>query len=142
MFEIVNNQAKISIPDRELRSFLQQAINLLPEKDRTSVSILITLDEEIAALNEKFRGIDSPTDVLSFPSEAENFENGDHLGDIAISVERAAIQAAENDLSLEIELKQLVLHGLLHLSGFDHETDNGEMNSFELDLRDKLNINL
>ncbi len=141
MSEIVINQTKISIPDRELESFLHQAIKYLPEKDRTSVSILVTLDEQIAVLNKKFRGVDSATDVLSFRAEAEDFENISHLGDIVISVERAAIQAAENELSLDTELKQLILHGLLHLCGFDHETDNGEMNSFELDLRDKLHIN-
>ncbi|MEZ5344712.1 MAG: rRNA maturation RNase YbeY [Pyrinomonadaceae bacterium] len=142
MSEIVNNQTNYGIPKQELESFVQCAIPLLPEGSRTSVSILITTDEAIAVLNREYRGIDSPTDVLSFPSEPEEFENTDHLGDLVISVERAALQALENGLSLEMELKQLVLHGLLHLCGLDHESDNGEMNSFELDLRDKLAINL
>ena len=62
------------------------------------------------------------------------------LGDIVISVEQAQKQAAENGLTLEGEIKQLILHGLLHLCGYDHETDNGEMNVYELQLRDKLKI--
>jgi probable rRNA maturation factor len=75
------------------------------------------------------------TDVLSFPAGEPN-----NLGDVAISVETAAAQAKENRLSFENEIAQLILHGLLHLSGYDHETDNGEMNRLELRLRRKLDI--
>ena len=64
----------------------------------------------------------------------------DFLGDIVISIEQAAKQADENDLTLEAEIKQLMLHGVLHLCGYDHETDDGEMNARELELRDKLGI--
>ncbi|MCB1024785.1 MAG: rRNA maturation RNase YbeY [Acidobacteria bacterium] len=141
MSEIVNRQSKVAVPSNKLEYFLEKAIGFLPGGSRNFVSVCLTIDSEIAVINKEFRGVDAPTDVLSFPASPEEFENEDHLGDIVISVERALIQAAENDLSLEIELKQLILHGLLHLSGFDHETDNGEMNSLELDLRDKLNIN-
>jgi probable rRNA maturation factor len=63
-----------------------------------------------------------------------------YLGDIVISAEQAARQAEENGLSLEVEIKQLILHGLLHLCGYDHETDDGEMNARELELRERLNI--
>ena len=62
------------------------------------------------------------------------------LGDIVISAEQAERQANENDLTLENEIKQLILHGLLHLCGYDHEADTGEMNAQELELRDKLGI--
>jgi probable rRNA maturation factor len=85
-------------------------------------------------LNRQFRGIDKATDVLSFPSD------GPDLGDIAVSVDMAAAQAKENGLKLDEEIAQLILHGLLHLSGYDHETDNGEMNRLELRLRKKLAI--
>jgi probable rRNA maturation factor len=64
----------------------------------------------------------------------------DFLGDIVISLEQAERQAKENDLELETEIKQLILHGILHLCGYDHETDAGEMNALELRLRDKLDI--
>jgi probable rRNA maturation factor len=99
-------------------------------------------------LNKFFRGKDSTTDVLSFPHESdpadvpvsaggfpENF-----LGDIVISVEQAERQAKENKLPLENEIKQLILHGVLHLCGYDHETDDGEMNERELELRTNLGI--
>ena len=92
-------------------------------------------------LNELFRGKNSTTDVLSFPHEPDEFDPDiDNLGDIVISVEQAQKQAAENGLTLEGEIKQLILHGLLHLCGYDHETDNGEMNERELNLREKMCI--
>ncbi|HEU5459217.1 MAG TPA: rRNA maturation RNase YbeY, partial [Pyrinomonadaceae bacterium] len=86
-------------------------------------------------LNQQFRGVDKATDVLSFPADEQ-----DNLGDVAISVETATRQAKENGLSFDNEVGQLILHGLLHLSGYDHETDNGEMNRLELRLRRKLGI--
>ena len=102
----------------------------------SSVTIAFVSDNKIRSLNQQFRGINKPTDVLSFPSDLETGE----LGDIAISVEAAARQAKENGLTLNEEIAQLILHGLLHLSGYDHETDNGEMNRLELRLRRKLGI--
>ncbi len=93
-------------------------------------------------LNRMWRGKRATTDVLSFPAEQAEFEKpaGLDLGDIVISIEQAARQAKENGLSFENELAQLILHGLLHLSGYDHETDRGEMNRLELKLRKRLEI--
>ena len=92
-------------------------------------------------MNFNFRGKNATTDVLSFPFETDEFDLEDNnLGDIAISLEQAQRQAIENNLDLETEIKQLILHGVLHLCGYDHETDNGEMNKRELELRDKLGI--
>lgn len=73
-------------------------------------------------------------------SEIPNPKSDDFLGDIVISAEQAQKQAEENGLTLENEIKQLILHGLLHLCGFDHETDDGEMNARELELRERLGI--
>ena len=75
--------------------------------------------------------------MLSFPLEDPDESN---LGDIAISVDTASAQAKENGLKFDEEVAQLILHGLLHLCGYDHETDNGEMNRLELRLRKKLGI--
>jgi probable rRNA maturation factor len=89
---------------------------------------LITDDRELLRLNSTFLGNDYPTDVLSFPSEAGPAavaESG--LGEIAISVQRAAGQAREFGHAAFDEIRILMLHGLLHLTGFDHETDKGEM---------------
>jgi probable rRNA maturation factor len=94
------------------------------------------------SLNSQFRGKDKTTDVLSFPFEADEFEpNENNRGDIVISAEQAQRQSAENNFDLETEIKQLILHGALHLCGYDHETDDGEMNARELELRDRLEIN-
>ncbi len=78
--------------------------------------------------------------MLSFPSGAEQFEDQKNLGEVIISVQRAAAQGKEHGLSFSVEVKQLILHGLLHLSGYDHETDKGEMNRLELKLRQRLRI--
>jgi probable rRNA maturation factor len=81
------------------------------------------------------------TDDLQPPAAAAGSDFSDFLGDIIISLEQAQKQARENDLDLETEIKQLILHGVLHLCGYDHETDGGEMNRRELKLRDKFAIN-
>jgi probable rRNA maturation factor len=93
-------------------------------------------------LNRRWRGKRGTTDVLSFPAEQEEFEKevGASLGDVVISVEQAARQAAEHGLEFDSEVEQLILHGLLHLCGYDHERDGGEMNALELKLRRRLGI--
>jgi probable rRNA maturation factor len=111
-------------------------------KTEHEATIAFVSDRQIRSLNKRFRGIDKPTDVLSFPAGGDEFAETSqpNLGDIAISVEKAETQALENDLTFEQEIAQLILHGLLHLCGHDHETDNGEMNRLELRLRRKLRI--
>jgi probable rRNA maturation factor len=105
-------------------------------KPNSSATVAFVSDRKIRELNRQFRGIDKATDVLSFPTDPDEL----NLGDIAISVETATAQARENGLTFKREIAQLMLHGLLHLSGYDHETDNGEMNRLELRLRRKLRI--
>jgi probable rRNA maturation factor len=97
------------------------------------VEVLLSDDLTLRRLNKSFRGKNKPTDVLSFPTPAEIAHS--HAGDLAISLETAARQAATYGHSLRDEVKILLLHGLLHLSGLDHETDNGEMASREATLR-------
>lgn len=96
------------------------------------IACLITGDEELRRLNRQFRGADYPTDVLSFPSEAG--------GEIAISLDRAAAQAAEHGHSMDEEIRILMLHGTLHLTGMDHETDAGEMARAEARWRKRLGL--
>lgn len=145
MLEIVNRQRKISLNTDSLSEFAELAAGLITAAANNSFTIAFISDRKMRQLNNNFRGKSATTDVLSFPLELEEFEvtvkaSGKYLGDIVISAEQAQKQASENKLSLEMELKQLILHGILHLSGFDHETDNGEMNALELELRDKLLI--
>ena len=104
---------------------------------RGEVAILITNSATIRRLNRDFRGKNQPTDVLSFPST----EKG-HAGDIAISSQIANKQAKTLGHTLSTELRVLILHGMLHLAGHDHESDRGEMASVEAKLRAKLKLPL
>jgi probable rRNA maturation factor len=141
MSEIINNQRKIKFDFRGFENFLALAVETVPDTRQKSVTVAFVSDRKIRELNRMFRGKDSTTDVLSFPFEAEEFEEEENnLGDIVISAEQAERQAVENKLDFETEIKQLILHGILHLCGYDHETDEGEMNTLELKLRDKLGI--
>lgn len=138
MIDIVNLQRKIKLDLPTLKLFSR---SLAAEIADRKFSIAFIADERMKQLNETFRGKESTTDVLSFPHEPDDFDpDKNNLGDIVISAEQAQKQAAENGLSLEAEIKQLILHGALHLCGYDHETDEGEMNARELELRDKLGI--
>ena len=101
------------------------------------VTVLLTDDAGIRRLNRRFRGKNKATDVLSFPAAEPQFGVA---GDLAISVETAARQAAAEGHPLRIELRILILHGMLHLVGLDHEADHGEMASLESELRRKLRL--
>lgn len=123
------------------QAFGEKALEAI-KKTEFDATVAFVSDKQIKLLNRRFRGLENPTDVLSFPTVADEFEQtaAPNLGDIAISVERAEKQAAANGLSFETEIAQLILHGLLHLCGYDHENDNGEMNRMELRLRRQLSI--
>jgi probable rRNA maturation factor len=101
------------------------------------VAVLLTTDDGIRGLNRRFRKKNKATDVLSFPADG-----GGMAGDLAISVETAARQAAEQGHALGVELRVLMLHGLLHLKGMDHETDDGAMARREAKLRAQLKLPL
>jgi probable rRNA maturation factor len=121
---------------RTLARFLnaaQAAVRL-----RGQVTVLLTTDAAIRKLNRQFRGKNKATDVLSFPAEGI----GAHgiAGDLAISVTTALSQAAEQGHSLSTEIKVLILHGLLHLAGYDHEVDDGKMARRERLLRARLKL--
>lgn len=134
MIEVVNRQRGKKVDVEAWSRFAGKALEAIG-KHGSSATIAFVSDKNIHKLNRQFRNVDKPTDVLSFPADEEM-----NLGDIAISVETAAMQAKENGLTFDGEIAQLILHGLLHLSGYDHETDNGEMNRLELRLRKQLRI--
>ena len=118
----------------ELRKFLEDLARRVTRG--RAISCLITDDAEIRRLNRRFRGKNSATDVLSFPSA------GGHgfAGDLGISIDRARVQAAEYGHSVEDELRILMLHGALHLSGLDHENDSGEMARAEARWKKRLGL--
>ncbi len=131
------SKTEIRIPSaRTLASFLskaQQAVRL-----KGQVTVLLTTDAAIARLNRQFRGKNKSTDVLSFPAQGPGAEG--IAGDVAISVTTAMGQAAEQGHSLATEIKVLILHGLLHLAGYDHEADDGRMARRERLLRGRLRL--
>ena len=134
MVEVVNRQRRLKLDTEAWSTFAAKALDAIG-KSESAATIAFVSDKRIRELNRQFRGVDKATDVLSFPAEEEF-----NLGDVAVSVETAVVQAKENGLSLDEEISQLILHGLLHLCGYDHETDNGEMNRLELRLRRRLGV--
>ncbi len=141
MNSIVNLQRKFSLETSELRNFVESIPASVDDASGKSFAVAFVSDRRMKELNHLFRGKDSTTDVLSFPHESDEFDpDKNNLGDIVISVEQAQKQAEENGLTLDGEIKQLILHGVLHLCGYDHETDSGEMNERELELRKELGI--
>ncbi len=113
---------------------LQDIYKYLTDKD---LELILTTDEEIQELNKTHRQKDKPTDVLSFP--LENMPSMP-LGSIVISVDTAKKGADEFGHSIEDEIKLLFIHGLLHILGYDHETDNGEMREKEKEIIEKFNL--
>jgi probable rRNA maturation factor len=131
-FFIINRQRQHAIDGRALRPFLRKLVSVLEIRDR-EFSVVFTNDRAMRRYNRDYRGFDKPTDVLSFEGD------GNYLGDVLISSETAYNQARRSRrLSFETNLHRLMLHGLLHLMGYDHETDNGEMRAMERRFRRRL----
>src|SRR5258708_39942259 len=141
MIEVINRQRKRPIDCERWQAFTAKALKLTGAGDADATVVFVS-DRAMRAINRTWRGKRGTTDVLSFPANQDEFEKleGLNLGDILISIEQAARQAKEHRLRFENEIAQLILHGLLHLSGYDHETDNGAMNRLELRLRKRLGI--
>ena|SRR5579884_2965651 len=131
-FFVINRQRKHAIDRRQIRPFIGTLTQSLAVTDREFSVVFIT-DTAMRTYNRTYRGYDKPTDVLSFRGDAP------YLGDILISSETAYNQAKQSrTLSFESNLRRLILHGLLHLMGYDHETDDGEMRAIERRFRRKL----
>ena len=160
MIEIAGSVPRF--PKREIAAFAQRVLNAFGEADglvrprgarradarpggrrrpppRVAVDVDLAIafvdDGTMRDLNRKFRHKNKTTDVLTFPGDDPT-----HLGDIVISVDQARRQAADEKHSLATEVRYLVLHGILHALGYDHETDNGEMNALEISLRARVGL--
>jgi probable rRNA maturation factor len=108
-----------------------------------SVSVVIADDAQMKAINRSFRGKNSTTDVLTFPADATYGEPGSSLrplGDLIISIDQARRQARTEKHALPTEVRYLLLHGIIHALGFDHEADEGQMNELELAMRTRLGL--
>ncbi len=130
-----------SPPPRRVRALVSRIARAIRESkvqgpgSKGEVSILFCGDRKMRTLNRLYRKKDRPTDVLAFPAQANGL-----LGDIVISVPYAARQAKRRGEPVSREIDRLLLHGFLHLSGYDHETDEGEMDALEAKLRKRLNL--
>ncbi|MGC1618268.1 MAG: rRNA maturation RNase YbeY [Candidatus Acidiferrum sp.] len=166
---IVNRQRGVRITRKPLEMFLRSVMMELGVEE-LGVTVCFVRDADIAGMNERFRKKAGATDVLSFPAgktgrgrskkrkknytefaedtegkEKRRGESGSrqeesYLGDIAIAPETARRYAKKNGRSLSDELRVLILHGLLHLMGYDHETDRGEMSRIELKMRRRFRL--
>jgi probable rRNA maturation factor len=141
MIEVVNRQRKLPLECEPWQAFASKAMKLLPTAV-AGVTIAFVSDRSMRELNRLWRHKQGTTDVLSFPATQDLFEmtEGPNLGDVVISAEQAARQAKEHGLTFDQEIAQLILHGLIHLCGYDHSTDDGQMDRLELRLRKKLGI--
>jgi len=165
---IVNRQRRFRVSLRTLEEFLERVRRLCRLPPGQELTVCLVSDAEMTRLNRRFRGKRGPTDVLSFPmrgkegkdvkevkevkeknrtnsfpsftSSTSSLSSSSYLGDIAISPETARRNARRLGRGLPDELCRLVLHGVLHLLGYDHETDRGQMNRLERRLRRRLGL--
>ena len=139
--EVVNRQRLCPIARDGIARLAQATLDATGHAG-ASLAIAFVRDRVIRDLNQTYRGKDYATDVLSFPADDEATaafdEAAGYIGDVVISTDAALRQAEEANHSFEREVSELVLHGTLHLCGYDHETDDGEMNRLELRLRRRL----
>jgi probable rRNA maturation factor len=145
---ILNRQRRVAVNLVASRAFVQKLRNVLRLGPR-HFNVCLVGDREIGRLNRAYRGKKAPTDVLSFPwreagrakrKTGADAEFAHFLGEVVISVETARRNARQEGHSTLNEIRWLILHGVLHLLGYDHETDRGEMTGLELALRERLGI--
>jgi probable rRNA maturation factor len=155
---VINRQRRVSVASPSLKRFFARITRLLHISPHAATVCLVT-NAQIARWNRLYRSRAKPTDVLSFPSEAVATEkrtvgrgkpapsgrhsalrNGSYLGDIAIAPAVARRNAQQSGRAFDDEMRVLMLHGVLHLLGYDHERDSGEMERLELRLRGQLGI--
>ncbi len=134
MTQVEVSGAAPRISHREITTFTRKVLHALDRlDDMQEISIALVDDAKMRNLNRKFRRKKKTTDVLTFP--------GEESCEIVISVDQARRQAAREKHSIATELRYLILHGVLHGLGYDHESDNGEMNALERKTRDAVGLN-
>ena len=137
-----NDHPLINIDSDDINKKIEMVMSSLNCLNQ-EVSILLTADADIRELNQQFRGIDQPTDVLSFPQNADEdppIPGEIILGDIAVSLDTAQAQAKEHGLTFEEEIILLLIHGILHLLGYDHEISEQEEEKMRSKTRELFNL--
>lgn len=147
---VINRQKRVRVASAPLESFLNRVLKTV-HAPANAATVCLVDDAQMARWNRAYRGKPKPTDVLSFPANgvrrgknppsARNGATHDsYLGDVAIAPAVAKKNARALGRTLSDELRVLILHGVLHLLGYDHETDNGQMERLELKLRAQLGL--
>lgn len=144
---LISDEYLALINQQSIEEAAQKVMDILPGNNESDISIAIDGDERIRQLNFDFLGIDAPTDVLSFPSGGDEVdpESGHaYLGDLIISYPRALLQAQAAGHAVENEILLLIVHGILHLLGYDHATpeDKEEMWRIQGEILNKLGIQI
>lgn len=141
VIDVQNLQEHFPIDDLPLGDWAMQALTLLDIED-AELSVVIVDNEQIRDLNRTYLEHDRPTNVISFPQQEGDGPSGEHLGDVVISIEKAAQEAQDAGMSAKERMLQLLVHGICHLVGYDHErgTDEeaGEMEAVEESLFDEI----
>jgi probable rRNA maturation factor len=144
----VSGTAIARVNRRDIAEFTRKVLLALERQHRlrkplSEVSIALVDDATMRRLNRTFRHTNKTTDVLTFPADssyADPRNEARPLGDIVISVDQARRQAMQEKHSVATEVRYLIVHGILHALGYDHESDNGEMNELEVDVREAVGL--
>jgi probable rRNA maturation factor len=133
------------LPRREIAAFVQKTLRAIVREggatfEPTELSIVFLRDDAMTALNRRYRGKRTTTDVLTFGDEGLEVGAERPLGDIAISIDQAKRQARAEGHALATEIRYLILHGMIHAFGHDHEADSGEMNALEMKVRRRVGL--
>ena len=137
--DTVSRISILECPDLITEDWVEEMVLLALQGETHDLAILFTDDAELRAMNNQFRKIDKPTNVLSFPS----MHDDPYLGDIAISVERIIEEASAQDKEVKDHMSHIIIHGVLHLRGYDHETSDADaeiMEALEIKLLSSINI--
>ena len=129
----IHDDFRGSVDESSLMKVVKSVFKHLNQEDRTGVSIVIDNDDTIKSLNQQFRGIDQVTDVLSFPANEVDPQTGEeYIGDVILSYQQVERQARIAGNNLVDEITLLVIHGVLHLLGFDHDSSEKKENMWSI----------
>ncbi len=141
VIDVQNLQELTPVDDLPMGQWAMQALALL-DIENAELSVVIVDNEQIRDLNNTYLGRDKPTNVISFPQQEGDGPSGDHLGDVVISIEQAAQEARDAGMTARDRMLQLLVHGICHLTGYDHERgtdeDAKEMESVEESLFEEI----
>lgn len=137
--DIIKNAAGWPEVEPLLKRAVKGVLDVIALEEDAELSLVLSDNDEVQLLNKHYRGKDKPTNVLSFPQDDENFQ---HLGDVILALETVKQEAQDQDKSFDDHLTHLTIHGLLHLLGYDHETDDEaeEMEALEIEILRDLGV--